>query len=53
MLASESMVCRDMKTIALADILAALREMRNVVTVPEDIRVPAERALARMLEIAG
>ena len=49
--ASDSMVCRDMKLTGLADILAALREMKHVVTVSEDIRVPAGRALARMLEI--
>lgn len=50
--AADSLVCEDMKKIELKDILAALRETRHVVTVPEDIRLPARVALSRMLELA-
>jgi quinolinate synthase len=50
--ASPTLICRDMKKITLIDILAALREMKYVVTVPERIRVPARNALQRMLEVS-
>lgn len=45
------MVCPNMKKTTLNSVLAALKEMKTVVKVPEDIRVPAKRALDRMLEI--
>lgn len=48
--ASEKLVCRDMKKITLEDILASLVEMKHIVKVPEEIRIPANRALSRMLE---
>ena len=40
-----------MKLITLEDVAESLREMKNVVTVPEDIRVKAKKALDRMLEV--
>jgi len=40
-MASEKMVCGTMKSITLEDILSSLREMKHVVKVPEEIRVPA------------
>lgn len=50
--ASEQMICDDMKKITLADIKTALTEMKNVVKVPEDVRIPAKKALERMLAIS-
>lgn len=50
--ASEQMVCEDMKKITLADIKTALMEMKHVVKVPEDVRIPAKKALERMLAIS-
>ena len=49
---SQSMVCADMKRTRLEDVLTALREMTPEVKVPEEIRVPASRAVQRMLAIA-
>jgi len=46
---SESMVCEDMKRIRLADVLRALSEMTYEVKVPEAVRIPASRAVERML----
>ena len=48
---SDKMVCHTMKTITLEDIERSLLETRFVVKVPDDIRVPANRALSRMLEV--
>jgi quinolinate synthase len=50
-LASESMVCSNMKLITLEDVLASLVQMKHVVTVGEDVRVRAKRALDRMLAV--
>ena len=47
----KDMVCPNMKKTTLNSVLAALKEMKNVIKVPEDIRIPAKRALDRMLEI--
>ena len=47
----KDMVCPNMKKTTLQSVLTALREMKNVIKVPEEIRVPAKRALDRMLEI--
>ena len=49
-LASDHLVCLDMKRMTLDDILNSLVEMKHVVAVPEEIRVPANLALSRMLE---
>jgi quinolinate synthase len=48
-LASEKLVCRTMKLTTLEDIRDTLRDMKNVIRVPEEIRIPAKRALDRML----
>jgi quinolinate synthase len=48
---SEFMVCEDMKRTRLEDVLKAITNMKPEVKVPEDIRIPASRAVERMLEI--
>jgi len=50
-LASKKLVCPNMKLTALEDVLVALEKMENVVTVPEEIRIPAKTALDRMLAV--
>ncbi|HLE08078.1 MAG TPA: quinolinate synthase NadA [Thermodesulfobacteriota bacterium] len=50
-LPSKSLICPNMKLTTLEDVLESLREMRNIVTVPEDIRVRAKKALDKMLKI--
>lgn len=45
------MICPNMKKTTLGSILAALKEMKPVIKVPEEIRIPAKRALDRMLAI--
>jgi quinolinate synthase len=50
-LASPALICPNMKLTSLEDILDALTTMGPVVKVPEAIRVPAKRALDRMLAI--
>jgi quinolinate synthase len=50
-LASPSLICPNMKLISLEDILASLRTMTPVVKVPEEVRIPAKRALDRMLAV--
>ena len=50
-LASPALICPNMKLTSLEDILEALTTMAPVVQVPEEIRVPAKRALDRMLAI--
>ena len=47
----KDMICPNMKKTTLNSVLRELREMNNVIKVPEEIRVPAKRALDRMLEI--
>jgi quinolinate synthase len=49
--ADPGMVCADMKKTGLREVLRALEEMTPVVKVPEDIRIPAKRALDRMLAV--
>ena len=50
-LASPALICPNMKLTSLEDIQAALQTMEPVVTVEEEIRVAAKRALDRMLAI--
>jgi quinolinate synthase len=50
-LASPALICPNMKLTSLEDILTSLQTMEPVVKVPEDIRIPAKRALDRMLAI--
>jgi len=47
----KDMVCPNMKKTTLNSVLVALKEMKNVIKVPEEIRIPAKKALDRMLEI--
>jgi quinolinate synthase len=49
---NEYAVCRYMKTITPEKLLRSLKDMVFEVTVPEEIRVKAERAVQRMIEIA-
>ena len=48
---SESMLCEDMKRTRLDDVLRALTDMKYEIKVPEEVRIPASRAVERMLEI--
>ncbi len=50
-LASPGLICPNMKLISLEDILASLRTLAPEVRVEEDIRIPAKRALDRMLAV--
>jgi len=50
-LASPALVCPNMKLTSLEDILSALEKMEPVVTVPDNIRIPAKRALDRMIAV--
>jgi quinolinate synthase len=47
----KDMLCPNMKKTTLQSIIRAFRENRNIIKVPESIRVPAKRALDRMLEV--
>jgi quinolinate synthase len=48
---NKEMVCPNMKRTKLESVAAALEKMQYVITVPEEVRVKAKRALDRMLEI--
>ncbi len=48
---SNEMVCPNMKRTKLESVVTAMEKMQYVIKVPEDIRIPAKRALDRMLEI--
>jgi quinolinate synthase len=50
-LASPALICPNMKLTSLEDIVAALETMTPVVTVPEEVRLPAKRALDRMIAV--
>ncbi len=50
-LPSKSLICPNMKLTSLEDVVVSLSEMKNVVTVPEDIRVKAKMALDKMLAV--
>ncbi len=47
----KDMVCPNMKKTTLNSVLRALETMTNEIKVPEDIRIPAKKALDRMLEV--
>lgn len=49
---SEKLICRDMKYTTLEDIRDSLVDMKHVITVPDDIRIGANRALSRMLAVS-
>ena len=48
---SPNLICPDMKRITLADLIAALKEKRHQVTLPEDMRQRALQAVERMLAV--
>ncbi|HXY62562.1 MAG TPA: quinolinate synthase [Nitrospirota bacterium] len=48
---NKEMICPNMKRTKLESVVAAMEKMQYVIKVPEDIRIPAKRALDRMLEI--
>lgn len=50
-LPSKALICPNMKLTTLDDVAQSLREMRNVVTVPDEIRAKAKAALDRMLKV--
>jgi quinolinate synthase len=45
------MVCPNMKKTSLKSVLHAFETMTYKVKVPEEIRIPAKKALDRMLEV--
>ena len=47
----KDMICPNMKKTTLQSVLRAFQENTHLVKVPEHIRIPAKRALDRMLEI--
>jgi quinolinate synthase len=47
----KDMICPNMKKTTLKSVLRALKDMEKIIKVPEEIRIPAKRALDRMLEI--
>jgi len=49
---NNEMVCPNMKRTRLESVATAMEKMQYVIKVAEDIRIPAKRALDRMLEIA-
>jgi quinolinate synthase len=48
-MASDEMICPNMKSITLEKILYSLENMQTVITVPENIRIPAASALEKMI----
>jgi quinolinate synthase len=48
---SEFAFCPSMKLVNLEEVLASLEKMQHIVTVPEDVRVRAKKALDRMLAV--
>lgn len=51
--ASDNLICHTMKYITLEDILNSLVEMKHVIKVSEEVRIPAQKALDRMLDVKG
>ncbi len=47
----KDMICPNMKKTTLNSVLRALKDMKNIIKVPENIRVPAKKALDRMLKV--
>lgn len=47
----KTMVCPNMKVTTLESVLNALKEMKHVIKVPEEIRIKAKEALDRMFEL--
>ncbi len=49
--AKKTMICPNMKITTLESLLRALKEMKYIIKVPEEIRIRAKEALDRMLEL--
>jgi len=49
--ASKKMICKNMKKIKIEDVLRSLEEMSGEVKVPENIRLPALKAVRAMIEL--
>ncbi len=45
------MICPNMKKTTLKSLYVSLKEMRHVIKVPDEVRIPAKKALDRMLSI--
>jgi quinolinate synthase len=52
-LADESLICSNMKTITLEKVLYSLENLETRITVPEDIRLKAAIALEKMIEYSS
>lgn len=50
-LPSMSLICPNMKLTTLEDVAESLREMKNIVTVPDEVREKAKASLDRMLKV--
>jgi len=50
-LISNSLICPDMKKTTLETVIETMKARKNIVTVPEEIRVRAKKAIDRMLAI--
>jgi len=50
-LPSKNLICPNMKLISLEDIYQCLKNMKNIVKVPEEVRILAKKALDKMLAI--
>ena len=51
-LISSGLVCPDMKMTTLETVIETMRARKNIVTVPEEIRVRAKKAIDKMLAIS-
>ena len=49
--ATERAICPNMKKITLDKVIGSLEDMQHEITVPDDIRIKAKKALDRMVEI--
>ena len=50
-LCSNKLICPNMKLTTLEDVYTGIRDMKNIIKVPEEIRIRAKKSLDRMLEI--